>query len=160
MNVVVFFTAGSLGMSTPGAPSSVRASMPRVGPSGHLAHDPPMPPDASAPAPRSCDNLRSRPAAEPGGNVNDVSTRSERMSTPLRVLVVGCGNMGSSHARAYHADPGFDLAGVVDRAAGPRHALAAAARRRRRVRRLRHGRSRRRGRTAWPSAPIPTRTPP
>jgi predicted dehydrogenase len=34
--------------------------------------------------------------------------------------------MGSSHARAYHADPGFDLAGVVDHAAGPRRALAAA----------------------------------
>ena len=48
------------------------------------------------------------------------------MSAPLRVLVVGCGNMGSSHARAYHADPGFELAGVVDQAAGPRHSLAAA----------------------------------
>lgn len=48
------------------------------------------------------------------------------MSTPLKVLVVGCGNMGSSHARAYHADPGFDLAGVVDHAPGPRSALAAA----------------------------------
>jgi len=48
------------------------------------------------------------------------------MNTPLKVLVVGCGNMGSSHARAYHADPGFELAGVVDQVAGPRHALAAA----------------------------------
>ena len=48
------------------------------------------------------------------------------MSKPLRVLVVGCGNMGSSHARAYHADPGFEVAGVVDRAAAPRQALAAA----------------------------------
>jgi predicted dehydrogenase len=48
------------------------------------------------------------------------------MSTPLRVLVVGCGNMGSSHAKAYHADPGFELAGLVDRAPGPREALAAA----------------------------------
>ena len=47
------------------------------------------------------------------------------MDTPLKVLVVGCGNMGSSHARAYHADPGFELAGVVDQVAGPRHALAA-----------------------------------
>jgi predicted dehydrogenase len=46
------------------------------------------------------------------------------MSEPLRVLVVGCGNMGSSHAKAYHADPGFELAGVVDRAAAPRQALA------------------------------------
>ena len=48
------------------------------------------------------------------------------MSTPLKVLVVGCGNMGSSHAKAYHADPGFALVGLVDRASGPREALAAA----------------------------------
>ena len=48
------------------------------------------------------------------------------MSKPLRVLVVGCGNMGSSHAKAYHADPGFELVGLVDSAPGPRQALAAA----------------------------------
>ena len=48
------------------------------------------------------------------------------MSQPLRVLVVGCGNMGSSHAKAYHADPGFEVAGVVDSAAAPRLALAEA----------------------------------
>jgi predicted dehydrogenase len=48
------------------------------------------------------------------------------MSKPLKVLVVGCGNMGSSHAKAYHADPGFEVAGVVDSAAAPRQALAAA----------------------------------
>jgi predicted dehydrogenase len=48
------------------------------------------------------------------------------MSTPLKVLVVGCGNMGSSHAKAYQADPGFDLVGLVDHAPAPRHALAAA----------------------------------
>jgi predicted dehydrogenase len=34
--------------------------------------------------------------------------------------------MGSSHAKAYHADPGFEVAGVVDRDAAPRQALAAA----------------------------------
>jgi len=48
------------------------------------------------------------------------------MSKRLKVLVVGCGNMGSSHAKAYHADPGFELVGLVDRAPGPRQALAAA----------------------------------
>jgi predicted dehydrogenase len=48
------------------------------------------------------------------------------MSKRLKVLVVGCGNMGSSHAKAYHADPGFEVAGVVDSAAAPRQALAAA----------------------------------
>ena len=48
------------------------------------------------------------------------------MGGRLKVVVVGCGNMGSSHAKAYHADPGFTLVGVVDRAPGPRRALAAA----------------------------------
>jgi predicted dehydrogenase len=48
------------------------------------------------------------------------------MSAALRVLVVGCGNMGSSHAKAYHADPGFELAGVVDRDPDARHRLATA----------------------------------
>ena len=36
------------------------------------------------------------------------------MSAPLSVLVVGCGNMGSSHALAYHRHPGFRIAGLVD----------------------------------------------
>ena len=34
---------------------------------------------------------------------------------PIRVLVVGCGNMGRSHARAYHKLDGFEVAGVVCR---------------------------------------------
>ena len=33
---------------------------------------------------------------------------------PLKVVVVGCGNMGSSHARAYARIDGFALAGLVD----------------------------------------------
>jgi predicted dehydrogenase len=33
----------------------------------------------------------------------------------LRVIVIGCGNMGSSHARAYARLEGFDLVGLVDR---------------------------------------------
>src|SRR5688572_29397807 len=32
---------------------------------------------------------------------------------PLRVLVVGCGNMGSSHALAYRSVPGFKICGLV-----------------------------------------------
>jgi predicted dehydrogenase len=32
---------------------------------------------------------------------------------PLRVLVVGCGNMGASHATAYHTLDGFELVGLV-----------------------------------------------
>ena len=34
-------------------------------------------------------------------------------TTPLRVLVVGCGNMGASHATAYHTNDGFEICGIV-----------------------------------------------
>lgn len=34
---------------------------------------------------------------------------------PVRILVVGCGNMGASHAMAYHTNPGFDICGLVSR---------------------------------------------
>ena len=45
--------------------------------------------------------------------------------TPLRVLVVGCGNMGSSHARAYHALANdFRIVGLVARGASSRDKLA------------------------------------
>ncbi|MBZ0153543.1 MAG: Gfo/Idh/MocA family oxidoreductase [Planctomycetes bacterium] len=43
---------------------------------------------------------------------------------PLRVLVVGCGNMGTSHARAYHRLPDFQLVGVVSRGATSRDRLS------------------------------------
>ena len=43
----------------------------------------------------------------------------------LGVLVVGCGSMGSSHARAYHAIDGFHVTGVVSRGAASRTVLAA-----------------------------------
>jgi predicted dehydrogenase len=33
----------------------------------------------------------------------------------LRVLVVGCGNMGASHATAYHTLDGFEICGLVSR---------------------------------------------
>lgn len=33
----------------------------------------------------------------------------------VRVLVVGCGNMGSSHAKAYHTLEGFNICGIVSR---------------------------------------------
>jgi predicted dehydrogenase len=38
----------------------------------------------------------------------------------LRTLVVGCGHMGSSHARAYHATPEFEIVGLVSRGASRR----------------------------------------
>ena len=34
---------------------------------------------------------------------------------PVRVLVLGCGNMGASHAMAYHTNPGFEIVGLVSR---------------------------------------------
>ena len=43
----------------------------------------------------------------------------------LGVLVVGCGSMGSSHARAYREIDGFHVTGVVSRGAASRYALAA-----------------------------------
>jgi predicted dehydrogenase len=45
---------------------------------------------------------------------------------PLRVLVVGCGNMGTSHARAYHQlKNDFQIVGLVARGAASRDRLAA-----------------------------------
>ncbi|MEM1136576.1 MAG: Gfo/Idh/MocA family oxidoreductase [Bacteroidota bacterium] len=37
------------------------------------------------------------------------------MSKKLKVLVAGCGNMGASHARAYHKMPEFEIVGLVSR---------------------------------------------
>ena len=33
----------------------------------------------------------------------------------IRVLVVGLGNMGLSHAQSYHSNPGFEIAGLANR---------------------------------------------
>jgi len=46
------------------------------------------------------------------------------MTTPLRVLVAGCGNMGASHARAYHKMPEFEIVGVVSRGAASRQVIS------------------------------------
>ena len=35
------------------------------------------------------------------------------MTSPIRILVVGCGNMGASHAKAYHMMPEFEICGLV-----------------------------------------------
>ncbi len=45
------------------------------------------------------------------------------MSRPVRILVVGCGHMGTSHAKAYHAMEGFEIVGVVARGEASRRAL-------------------------------------
>ena len=47
------------------------------------------------------------------------------MSDTIRVLVVGCGNMGASHARAYHTLDGFEIVGVVSRGPETRGKLSA-----------------------------------
>lgn len=39
----------------------------------------------------------------------------QNQSRSLRVLVIGCGNMGSSHATAYHNLPGFEICGLVSK---------------------------------------------
>ena len=36
-------------------------------------------------------------------------------SNNIRVLVVRCGNMGKSHAKAYHNIDGFEICGIVSR---------------------------------------------
>jgi predicted dehydrogenase len=46
------------------------------------------------------------------------------MTSPLRVLVAGCGNMGASHARAYDKMPEFEIVGLVSRGATSRQALS------------------------------------
>lgn len=37
------------------------------------------------------------------------------MTKPIRILIVGCGNMGASHALAYHHMPEFEICGLVAR---------------------------------------------
>ena len=44
--------------------------------------------------------------------------------TDIRVLVVGLGNMGLSHARAYKAIDGFEIAGLCSRNIAEREELA------------------------------------
>ncbi|MGB5272883.1 MAG: Gfo/Idh/MocA family oxidoreductase [Flavobacteriaceae bacterium] len=44
----------------------------------------------------------------------------------IKVLVVGCGNMGASHARAYHRLEGFEIVGLVSRKAESREKLSKA----------------------------------
>ena len=46
------------------------------------------------------------------------------MKEQLKVLVVGCGNMGTSHARAYHQLEGFKIVGLVSRGPESRHRLS------------------------------------
>lgn len=47
------------------------------------------------------------------------------MTDRIRVLVVGCGHMGTSHARAYNRIDDFDIVGLVSRGPQSRERLAA-----------------------------------
>ncbi|PRD42633.1 oxidoreductase [Phyllobacterium phragmitis] len=40
---------------------------------------------------------------------------SDKNFQPVRVMVAGLGHMGLSHALAYHANPGFEIVGLVNR---------------------------------------------
>jgi predicted dehydrogenase len=46
------------------------------------------------------------------------------MTNKIKTIVVGCGNMGSSHARAYHKLNGFLLSGLVDTSSSSREKLS------------------------------------
>src|SRR5262249_8575205 len=73
-----------------------------------------------------------RRAGAPCGTMPPRGSRRRRrpanlrpVMAPLRVLVVGCGNMGSSHARAYRRlDRDFTIAGLVSRGPESRERLA------------------------------------
>jgi predicted dehydrogenase len=47
------------------------------------------------------------------------------MVEPIKILVIGCGNMGTSHGIAYHNSPHFKVVGVVSRGIQSRSALSA-----------------------------------
>ncbi len=47
------------------------------------------------------------------------------MPEKIKVIVIGAGNMGSSHARSYYKNPGYQLVGLVDRSTEKKEALAA-----------------------------------
>jgi len=46
------------------------------------------------------------------------------MNLPIKILVVGCGNMGTSHARAYHKMKEFKIVGLVSRGPESRKKLS------------------------------------
>lgn len=61
------------------------------------------------------------PATAPPSSSPDASAAV----TPLRILCVGAGHMGRSHALAYHRLPGFEICGIVTRSRESRAALNA-----------------------------------
>jgi predicted dehydrogenase len=53
----------------------------------------------------------------------DACEREAGMPDEVRILVVGVGNMGASHAKAYHRLPGFAICGLMSRAIDARNDL-------------------------------------
>ncbi|MEM7383752.1 MAG: Gfo/Idh/MocA family oxidoreductase [Verrucomicrobiota bacterium] len=47
------------------------------------------------------------------------------MPDPIKILVIGAGHMGTSHARAYHKLPEFEIVGIVTRGEASRNKLIA-----------------------------------
>ena len=45
------------------------------------------------------------------------------MNAPIRILCIGAGHMGRSHALAYHQLDGFDIVGICTRSPESRAAL-------------------------------------
>ena len=62
---------------------------------------------------------RARRIGEDAVRQSEVGRTSEIMSTPLRVVVAGLGNMGRSHALAYETNPGFEIAALINRSDAP-----------------------------------------
>lgn len=47
--------------------------------------------------------------------LDQLAYKPKTMNSPLKILVIGCGNMGASHAAAYDKMPEFEICGLVSR---------------------------------------------
>ena len=54
-------------------------------------------------------------AAQTAARITVTMDWEGRMADKVKVLVVGLGNMGASHASAYHRNPGFEIVGLMSR---------------------------------------------
>src|SRR5690625_6411437 len=57
-------------------------------------------------------------------NFINKKNRTKIVSKKVNILVVGCGNMGTSHSRAYQKIDGFNIVGLVSRSAESRERLS------------------------------------
>ncbi len=61
------------------------------------------------------DNRCGRPSASRRPSRPTSTMGRASMADKVKVLVVGLGNMGASHASAYHRNPGFEIVGLMSR---------------------------------------------